>query len=92
VSGLLAVNAVVAAPHLRLPIKSSRFAVEGARDLLETIEGAAADPAPWILGVAIAMRGEGAARASSLANVVAVRMGLAEQESRLVGNSTRTSS
>ena len=37
-SGLLTVNALVAATHLLIPIQSSYFALEGTDDLLETIE------------------------------------------------------
>jgi hypothetical protein len=40
--GLLALDALVAATPFRLPIQSSRLALEGACDLLETIEGVAA--------------------------------------------------
>src|SRR5215217_201579 len=36
--GLLTVNALLAAPHLLVPIQSSYFAFEGTDDLLETVE------------------------------------------------------
>jgi chromosome partitioning protein len=55
--GLLTVNALVAATHLLIPIQSSYFALEGADDLLETIEKVRARPNPSlrILGVVITM-------------------------------------
>ena len=56
-SGLLTVNALVAATHLLIPIQSSYFALEGTDDLLETIEKVRARPNPAlrILGVVITM-------------------------------------
>src|ERR1700686_1937996 len=55
--GLLTVNALVAAPHLLIPIQSSYFALEGTDDLLETIEKVRARPNPAlrILGGVITM-------------------------------------
>ena len=56
-SGLLTVNALVAATHLLIPIQSSYFALEGTDDLLETIEKVRQRPNPAlkILGVVITM-------------------------------------
>jgi len=55
--GLLTVNALVAATHLLIPIQSSYFALEGADDLLETVEKVRGRPNPAlrILGVVITM-------------------------------------
>ena len=55
--GLLTVTALVAAPHLLIPIQSSYFALEGTDDLLETIEKVRQRPNPAlrILGVVITM-------------------------------------
>ena len=56
-SGLLTVNALVAATHLLIPIQSSYFALEGTDDLLETVEKvrSRANPDLEILGVLITM-------------------------------------
>lgn len=55
--GLLTVNALVAATHLLIPIQSSYFALEGADDLLETVQRVKtrANPGLDILGVLITM-------------------------------------
>lgn len=55
--GLLTVNALVAATHLLIPIRSSYFALEGTDDLLETVEKVRvrANPALQIAGVLITM-------------------------------------
>jgi chromosome partitioning protein len=55
--GLLAVNALVAATHLLIPIQSSYFALEGTDDLLETVDKVRqrANPGLQILGVLITM-------------------------------------
>jgi len=55
--GLITVNALVAATHLIIPIQSSYFALEGADDLLETIERIKARPNPQleVLGVVVTL-------------------------------------
>ncbi len=55
--GLITVNALVAATHVLIPIQSSYFALEGADDLLETIEKVQARPNPnlHLLGVVITL-------------------------------------
>ena len=55
--GLITVNALVAATHVLIPIQSSYFALEGADDLLETIEKVQARPNPnlHMLGVVITL-------------------------------------
>jgi chromosome partitioning protein len=55
--GLLTVNALVAATHLLIPIQSSYFALEGADDLLETVDKvrARANPSLRLLGVVVTM-------------------------------------
>ena len=55
--GLITVNALVAASHLIIPIQSSYFALEGADDLLETIERIKARPNPQleVLGVVVTL-------------------------------------
>jgi len=55
--GLLTVNALVAATHVIIPIQSSYYALEGADDLLETVEKikAHANPNLAILGVLITL-------------------------------------
>ena len=56
-SGILTVNALVAATHLLVPIQSSYFALEGTDDLLETYEKIRARPNPALefLGVVITL-------------------------------------
>jgi chromosome partitioning protein len=55
--GLITVNALVAATHVLIPIQSSYFALEGADDLLETIEKVKARPNPnlQVLGVVVTL-------------------------------------
>lgn len=55
--GLITVNALVACSHLLIPIQSSYFALEGADDLLETVERIKARPNPnlEVLGVLITL-------------------------------------
>ena len=55
--GLITVNALVAATHVLIPIQSSYFALEGADDLLETIEKVQARPNPNLrmLGVVVTL-------------------------------------
>jgi chromosome partitioning protein len=55
--GLITVNALVASTHLIVPIQSSYFALEGADDLLETIEKVKARPNPniQVLGVVVTL-------------------------------------
>src|SRR5207244_13029731 len=55
--GLITVNALVASTHLIIPIQSSYFALEGADDLLETVEKVKARPNPnlQVLGVVITL-------------------------------------
>jgi len=55
--GLITVNALVAATHVLIPIQSSYFALEGADDLLETIEKVRSRPNPdlEILGVLVTL-------------------------------------
>ncbi|HEY0003522.1 MAG TPA: ParA family protein [Pyrinomonadaceae bacterium] len=55
--GLITVNALVAATHVLIPIQSSYFALEGADDLLETIEKVKARPNPnlQVLGVLVTL-------------------------------------
>jgi len=55
--GLITVNALVAASHVLIPIQSSYFALEGADDLLETIEKVKARPNPKLelLGVVVTL-------------------------------------
>lgn len=55
--GLITVNALVAATHVLIPIQSSYFALEGADDLLETIDKVRARPNPnlRLLGVVITL-------------------------------------
>lgn len=55
--GLITVNALVAATHLIIPIQSSYFALEGADDLLDTIERIKARPNPQleVLGVVVTL-------------------------------------
>lgn len=55
--GLITVNALVAATHLIIPIQSSYFALEGADDLLETIDRIKARPNPQleVLGVVVTL-------------------------------------
>lgn len=55
--GLITVNALVAASHVLIPIQSSYFALEGADDLLETIEKVRARPNPELnlLGVLVTL-------------------------------------
>jgi chromosome partitioning protein len=55
--GLITVNALVAATHVLIPIQSSYFALEGADDLLETIEKVKARPNPnlQMLGVLVTL-------------------------------------
>ena len=55
--GLLTVNALVASSHIIIPIQSSYFAMEGADDLLDTIEKIKrrANPELEILGVVVTM-------------------------------------
>lgn len=55
--GLITVNALVAATHVIIPIQSSYFALEGADDLLETIEKVRSRPNPElrVLGVLVTL-------------------------------------
>jgi len=55
--GLITVNALVAASHVLIPIQSSYFALEGADDLLETIEKVKTRPNPnlQVLGVVVTL-------------------------------------
>jgi chromosome partitioning protein len=55
--GLITINSFVAASHLIIPIQSSYFALEGADDLLETIEKvrSRSNPDLALLGVVITM-------------------------------------
>ena len=55
--GLITVNALVAATHVLIPIQSSYFALEGADDLLETIDKVRARPNPnlRLLGVVVTL-------------------------------------
>ena len=55
--GMIAVNAMVAATHILIPIQSSYFALEGTDDLLETIDKIKARPNPGLrlLGVLITL-------------------------------------
>ena len=55
--GLITVNALVAASHILIPIQSSYFALEGADDLLETIEKVRSRPNPnlELLGVLVTL-------------------------------------
>ncbi len=55
--GLITVNALVAADYVLIPIQSSYFALEGADDLLETIEKVRSRPNPEleILGVLVTL-------------------------------------
>lgn len=55
--GILTVNALVASSHILIPIQSSYFALEGADDLLETIEKIKSRPNPnlQIVGVVITL-------------------------------------
>jgi chromosome partitioning protein len=55
--GLITVNALVAANHVLIPIQSSYFALEGADDLLETIEKVRSRPNPDLdlLGVLVTL-------------------------------------
>lgn len=55
--GLITVNALVAATHLLIPIQSSYYALEGADDLLETIDKVQSRPNPElrVLGVLITL-------------------------------------
>jgi chromosome partitioning protein len=55
--GLITVNALVAATHVLIPIQSSYFALEGADDLLETIEKVKARPNPdlSVLGAVVTL-------------------------------------
>ena len=55
--GLITVNALVAATRVLIPIQSSYFALEGADDLLETIEKVRSRPNPEleILGVLVTL-------------------------------------
>ena len=55
--GLITVNALVAAPHVLIPIQSSRSALEGTDDPLETIEKVKARPNPnlRVLGVVVTL-------------------------------------
>ena len=55
--GLITVNALVAATHVLIPIQSSYFALEGADDLLETIEKVKARPNPnlQVIGVLVTL-------------------------------------
>jgi len=55
--GLITVNALVCASHLIVPIQSSYFALEGADDLLETVERIKARPNPQldVLGVLVTL-------------------------------------
>ncbi|MEZ5306976.1 MAG: ParA family protein [Pyrinomonadaceae bacterium] len=56
--GLITVNALVAASHILIPIQSSYFALEGADDLLETIEKVRSRPNPnlELLGVLVTLK------------------------------------
>lgn len=55
--GLITVNALVASTHLIIPIQASYFALEGADDLLDTIERIKARPNPQleVLGVVVTL-------------------------------------
>ncbi len=55
--GLITVNALVAASHILIPIQSSYFALEGADDLLETIEKVRSRPNPdlELIGVLVTL-------------------------------------
>jgi chromosome partitioning protein len=55
--GLITVNALVMATHLIIPIQSSYFALEGADDLLETVEKIKARPNPvlQLMGVLVTL-------------------------------------